>query len=75
MGKPKKIVASLQSEIDSAVDLIISESSYLVFPDWFREDWDFFITDTVRGRASLRAGNVTVPLWAYEKGTDYFLYS
>lgn len=33
-----------------------------------------YVTDTRRGRAYVSKGIFTVPLWAYNRGSDYFMY-
>lgn len=69
--KPARVIAALQSELDAAIDMLLSDAG-VELP----ADWHCFVTDTRAGRTrrSHTGQTLTVPLWAYRRGAEYFLY-
>ena len=66
--KPRKVISSLQQEVEAAVSILLDEAETTL------SDWRFYVTDTRRGRCWLSSRFMSIPLWAYRRGTDYFLY-
>ena len=67
--KPSRIVNQFQGEIDCAISLLVSPA--------YLETWLLprgYVVGSSRGRSYSKQGAISVPLWAYRKGTDYFLY-
>jgi hypothetical protein len=60
----KKVMSRLQSEIDAAVEMLNVGGKKI----------KGFVTNTHCGRAYRIQMSISVPLWAYNQGTDYFLY-
>jgi len=69
MRNLRKIQPHLQSQLDDIVKTLISS-----YPEKIKiNKLKWYVTDTYKGCA-LRDGQFTVPMWAYEKGIDYFTY-
>lgn len=69
MKQLRKIQPELQEKLDKIVHELIQ--SYPERVNLKRVSW--YVTDTCKGRA-YHDGQFTVPLWAYKKGEDYFIY-
>jgi hypothetical protein len=67
--KPRKIMPAYQLEIDNVVEMLLDEAG-ITLP----EGWNFYVTDTTCGRCWPGRKFLSVPLWAYRKGVDYFIY-
>jgi hypothetical protein len=61
--KPKNIIPELQLEVKAAVDLL--------YPKY---DGDIYICRLNRGRTFVSKKIIYIPLSAYNRGVDYFLY-
>lgn len=65
--KPNNIVPRLQSEIDAAVSLLSPAWG------WIRPVKGYVVSSD-RGKSYITQRSISVPEWAYDKGSDYFLY-
>lgn len=69
---PRKVVYSLQSEVDSAVEMLLADSGLTL--QTRGAPWSIVVTNTRRGFCRKHVKSITIPLWAYKSGADMFLY-
>ena len=74
ISKPRKICKDLQEIINSRVEELITKSKLSVKLKKQLREIPAYICDQKQGVCFYDRGYFTIPLWAYKRGQDYFIY-
>lgn len=66
----KKVKSSYQVELNNAISFLLKKYDKRMTPNSIKG----YVTDTRRGYAHVEENIFSVPLWAYKRGPDYFVY-
>ena len=73
--KIRSSIPHLQQQIDDCLSMIVADAGFAEFWETRQDEgWRAAITNTERGFCHYTARTITVPLWAFQKGTEYFHY-